>query len=116
MPKMPPRPCTQARCNEMATSKGRCEQHQVEPWQSSKGKTPSDRGYGYVWQKTRKRALVRDSYLCQVCLKSNRLTLATEVDHILNKAQGGTDSLDNLQSICTDCHKIKTIEERKKCK
>jgi 5-methylcytosine-specific restriction protein A len=97
----------------MATVKGKCEDHQPEPWKSSQGKTASERGYGHHWKKIRKRALIRDSYLCQECLKTNILTKATDVDHILSKKKGGTDRLENLQSLCNPCHKIKTIEERR---
>ena len=113
MPKMPPRPCTTARCSNMSTNKGKCEEHQPEPWQSSIGKTPTERGYGAKWKRIRKRALVRDNYLCQDCLSRNILTNATDVDHILNKKRGGTDAIDNLQSLCNPCHKAKTIEERR---
>jgi len=30
------------------------------------------------------------------------------VDHIKAKAFGGSDAWDNLESLCDDCHKIKT--------
>ena len=69
------------------------------------------RGYGNEWDKIRKYVLVRDDRLCQVCLKKGRLTPGNEVDHITPKATGGTDDEDNLQTICTACHKEKTIKE-----
>ena len=50
-------------------------------------------------------------HLCQPCAGSGRITIAKEVDHITPKSKGGEDSLDNLQSICTDCHKAKTAED-----
>jgi len=112
MPSMPPRPCTQPRCKNMATKHGRCDDHQPEPWVSNKGKSRHERGYGSKWVKVRGQALKRDGYLCQVCLRDGILTNATEVDHILNKAKGGTDALSNLQSICTKCHKAKTQAEK----
>jgi len=40
------------------------------------------------------------------------VTPATEVDHIIQKANGGTDDLNNLQSINRECHKIKTAREQ----
>ena len=112
MPFMPPKPCATPRCRNKAKEKGRCEDHQPEPWFSSKGKTPTERGYGYQWQKIRGKALLRDGHLCQICLKTGRITTATEVDHILNKARGGTDSLANLQAVCKPCHTEKTLKER----
>lgn len=69
------------------------------------------RGYGAVWEKLRVRVLKRDDYLCKVCLAKGRITAATQVDHIKQKAKGGTDDLDNLQSICDPCHADKTYRE-----
>lgn len=72
-----------------------------------------DRGYGRAWQQLRQTVLERDRYLCQcaVCRSSNRVRLATEVDHIVPKARGGTDALSNLQAINADCHKLKTLAD-----
>ena len=40
------------------------------------------------------------------------ITAGSEVDHILSKAKGGTDDLNNLQLLCKECHKKKTQEEK----
>ena len=80
-------------------------------WDTDKRGNRHQRGYGYTWEKTRKQILVRDDHLCQVCLNQGKLTPGNEVDHIIPKAKGGTDDQDNLQTICTDCHKQKTIKE-----
>lgn len=69
------------------------------------------RGYGREWDKLRAQALGRDKYLCQPCLQTNRVTPATQVDHKQARAAGGTDDLDNLQSICGPCHDAKTAKE-----
>ena len=74
-------------------------------------KSAHERGYGWHWKKIRQMILVRDNYMCQPCLEKDRLTPATEVDHIIPKAKGGDDNPDNLQAICTDCHKAKTTQE-----
>lgn len=71
-----------------------------------------DRGYDWQWVKLRGHVLRRDYHLCQPCHRSGRTTEATQVDHIIPKAQDGTDDMDNLQSICEPCHKIKTAEEK----
>lgn len=39
--------------------------------------------------------------------------MAREVDHIVPKAQGGTDDDGNLQAINVLCHKAKTLRERR---
>lgn len=70
-----------------------------------------ERGYGSAWDKVRKLALKRDRHLCIPCLAGGRPTQATQVDHIKPKAKGGTDDMDNLQSICTECHEAKTAQD-----
>ena len=79
---------------------------------SQNGKTASDRGYGYKWQKLRQLVIRRDKGLCQECLRLGFVTAGSEVDHILSKAKGGADDLDNLQLLCKECHKKKTKEEK----
>jgi 5-methylcytosine-specific restriction protein A len=37
--------------------------------------------------------------------------MATAVDHIIAKADGGTDDDENLQPICDECHRMKTARE-----
>lgn len=115
MPKLPPRPCTAPRCKEMAVKAGKCVKHYVKPkaWVSSESKTAAERGYGPEWRKLRKRIMARDTHLCQECKRNGIMTQAKEVDHIVNKASGGTDEDDNLEAICTPCHKKKTILERR---
>jgi len=39
--------------------------------------------------------------------------VAHEVDHIIPKAQGGTDDPGNLRAINRDCHRAKTQKEAK---
>lgn len=73
--------------------------------------TRHQRGYGSQWDKLRKLVLEFDKYLCQPCKRAGRVTPATEVDHIKPKSLGGEDDADNLESICTDCHKDKTQRE-----
>lgn len=68
-----------------------------------------ERGYGTAWDKLRKQIMQRDCGLCQPCAKANKITLAVAVDHIKDKAKGGTDEPSNLQSICEPCHTAKTM-------
>ncbi len=56
------------------------------------------------------KALERDQNTCVKCGKT-----ADEVDHIREIWEGGPEfDLDNLQSLCHDCHVAKTNESRKK--
>ena len=77
-----------------------------------------ERGYGKEWVKARKLAMERDHGLCQVCRKAGRVSLATEVDHIVSKARAvllmwpaaRVNAVENLQAICSPCHKEKTAK------
>lgn len=67
-----------------------------------------ERGYGTHWDKLRKVILRRDNGICQCpeCMGGKkRLRIATEVDHIKPKAEGGTDDESNLRAVNSDCHK-----------
>jgi len=56
----------------------------------------------------RKRFFVmkRDSFACALCGASGH-GIRLEVDHKKPFAQGGTDELDNLQTLCFDCNRGK---------
>jgi len=76
----------------------------VQPLQVS----ASTRTRGSAWMAIRAQILARDCGLCQVCNMAGNLTLARDVDHIRELADGGTDDAGNLQAICGPCHKGKT--------
>ena len=67
------------------------------------------RGYGARWRKLRRYVLSLNPMCCDC-----KRTVATEVDHITRKADGGTDDLFNLQGLCHECHKVKTLQENSK--
>lgn len=54
----------------------------------------------------RKRFLImkRDQYRCRLCGAAG---VAIEVDHIVPVARGGSDALDNLQTLCFQCNRGK---------
>jgi 5-methylcytosine-specific restriction protein A len=87
-------------------------------------KSRHERGYGAAWVKLRARVLQRDCGLCQVCKRAGRVTIATQVDHIVSKANATRlkwtpaqiDHENNCQSICGPCHLAKTEEEQGKTK
>lgn len=73
---------------------------------------PRSRG---VPTKLRRRILARDRKTCQIQGPYCSVT-ATMVDHIIPVAEGGTDKVHNLQSVCESCHKIKTQEEAQRAR
>jgi 5-methylcytosine-specific restriction endonuclease McrA len=40
--------------------------------------------------------------------------VGNEVDHVIELAAGGEDSIDNLQVLCNACHKVKTAKYNSK--
>jgi 5-methylcytosine-specific restriction endonuclease McrA len=52
------------------------------------------------YKQVRLQVLARDRWQCQLCGKSTNL----EVHHQHSRAQGGKDQLENLISLCSDCH------------
>lgn len=71
-------------------------------------KNPDVKGWGYQkgidygYANARAHALDRDNYTCQCCgAKKVRL----EVHHIRFRQNGGSDDLENLITLCEDCHK-----------
>ena len=77
------------------------------------------RGYGGKrWQHLRRAVFLRDKYICQqpgchrICLDSSPdHSHRPHCDHIVAKADGGTDDKSNLQTLCGSCHSYKTATE-----
>ncbi len=64
------------------------------------------RGYCSArWKNLRLLVLHRDP-VCVMCQQP-----ATEVDHVVPKASGGEDTMQNLQGLCKRCHSRKTALE-----
>lgn len=51
--------------------------------------------------------LERDGFRCKLCGKSSQ-DAKLEVDHIIPVAKGGTDSINNLRTLCIDCNRGKS--------
>lgn len=57
------------------------------------------------WARTRALVLARDKYVCRLC--HNPEPRANSVDHIIPKARGGSDSMNNLQAAHMECNQRK---------
>ena len=99
------RPCIQ--CGAVTTNGTRCPAHELKQWRGVVG-SASARGYGAAWRTLRKRILERDP-TCRWPEGCDRPS--TDVDHIMNRARGGTDDPSNLQGLCRDHHRAKTRRE-----
>ena len=54
----------------------------------------------WAWARLRRRVFDRDGWQCVVCHSRARL----ECDHIEGLAEGGTNELTNLRTVCRPCH------------
>ncbi|WP_334037900.1 HNH endonuclease [Burkholderia gladioli] len=114
MPKKAPTPCRHRGCRRLVETPGYCDEHKADAvgWRPDRERgNRRERGLAPNWERTRAEILKRDKSLCQACLRRDRVTLATTVDHIVNRAEGGTDDPANLESLCDSCHKAKTAKE-----
>lgn len=66
----------------------------------------TQRGYGSsAWQRTRLLVIARDGGICQHCgLLVPPHGGEAHIDHIKEKALGGSDALENLRLLCRSCH------------
>ena len=61
------------------------------------------------WYQAREQALERDGHKCVQCGSEEDM----EVDHICERTDGGSNYLENLQTLCKSCHNEKTAESRR---
>ena len=61
----------------------------------------------HISQSIRHEVFVRDNYKCVECGASKE-DIPLEIDHIISIAQGGTDEMSNLQTLCKTCNLTKS--------
>lgn len=83
---------------------------EVGKFDIQKMKDPTIKGVGYQkgdlygYQTVKQFVLARDNYTCQVCKqKGGKL----KVHHIVYRSLGGTNTVDNLITVCAECHTAK---------
>ena len=104
MPSRAPSQCLEPGCGGLAYKGSRCAAHKGQ----ADAARPNAAARGYCsarWKRLRLLVLHRDP-LCVVCKQP-----ATEADHVVPKADGGEDAMDNLQGLCKACHSSKTNRE-----
>jgi hypothetical protein len=58
-----------------------------------------------ISMRTRFLIFKRDRYKCKICQNTGVLL---EVDHVIPRALGGSDKVDNLQTLCLECNRGKS--------
>lgn len=99
---MPKRPCLD--CGVLTEASSYCPFHsrvRRAARQRRKKRSPSsERTRSAAWKRLRHQCLLRDGFACVVC--GSRVSL--EAHHLRAVADGGADSLDNLETRCFNCH------------
>ena len=62
------------------------------------------RGPAFGLANKREAVFVRDNYTCKVCGKSLKDKAILTTHHNIHRSEGGSDSVDNLVTVCTSCH------------
>lgn len=107
MPVSPPTRCGEPGCYEL-TTQGRCEQHQRKAWANRS--TAWGSGSTRKWRTHRAEQLKREP-ACRWCGSRNDL----QVDHIRPLSEQGSKwDADNLQTLCTSCHEVKSDQDRRR--
>lgn len=89
---------------------------EVGKFDIQKMKDPTIKGLGYQqgelygYQTVKQFILDRDNYTCQVCKrKGGKL----KIHHIIYRSLGGTNTVDNLITVCAECHTAKNHQSGK---
>jgi 5-methylcytosine-specific restriction protein A len=107
MPTAPPHPCRAPRCRALIATGAWCAAHQPREERPSAAR----RGYDRTWRGKWRRTILEREPLCRVCAARGLVVAATDVDHLVPRADGGAESVANLQPLCHACHSAKTRRE-----
>lgn len=111
MPFKPKKPCAYPGCPNLTHEKY-CEQHKKDgvPYDKLKEKEYDKsrahihkKRYNKQWESVRN-AYIRSHPLCERCYAQHIATSAEIVHHIVPLSEGGSNSVDNLMSVCRKCH------------
>lgn len=95
--------CAQPGCPNRAP----CPQHTPQPWANAKERRAGELT-GRALQQRNRRIMARHRGVCHWCGRTG----ANQIDHVIPRAEGGTDTDDNLRPIHQrPCHAEKTQHE-----
>lgn len=109
----PLRRCNHALCREKIREGRFCQKHDyrragVQEKQKDRERgSSSQRGYGANWRRIRD-VIMAERGICESC----RAGPATDVHHLIKKADGGLDTRENLVALCHSCHSKETARGR----
>jgi 5-methylcytosine-specific restriction enzyme A len=100
-------------CPELVRDGPRCPEHfrALRAEMDSLRPSAARRGYDATWRRIRLAHLRREP-TCRFCAERGRVNAATEVDHIVALADGGSHADSNLRSLCKPCHSGRTARDQ----
>ncbi len=108
MPTRPRHPCAHPGCPRLVATGARCPEHTAA---QPKRPSASAQGYGAPWRKIRAAQLQAFPFCSHVEHGRRCPKMATDVHHIVRKVDGGSDSFDNLASLCHEHHSGATLAD-----
>ena len=107
---LPLKGCIESGCHQLVRGKSRCEEHAKARVRASESKSEARRiRSSLAWQKTRaeKRRL---NPCCEDCAQKGITRVAVEIHHVESLATRPEKALhlENLRSLCRDCHRAST--------
>jgi 5-methylcytosine-specific restriction protein A len=113
VPHRPPHGCAEPGCPELVRHGARCVEHDRALKAEIDATRPSAarRGYDANWRKIRLAHLRREP-TCRFCAARGLVSAATDVDHVVALADGGTHADSNLRSLCHSCHSARTARDQ----
>ena len=112
MPMKPRQACSVPGCPRDAVTRGRCTEHQRQ--RDRERAKSGERGFDKAWR------IIRDEYIAYhpKCSATDEAAMrdhkqfgdaATDVHHVRDYRDGGTDDWSNLVSLCHRCHSRETL-------
>jgi len=106
MPYKPKKPCKYPGCSKLTDGKY-CAEHAHLMYQRY-NRQERDPEINARYQNDEWRS-IRETYIisypfCEICKKHGKLVRAEEVHHIVPLAEGGSNAVSNLISLCHRCH------------
>lgn len=89
-------------------SYGLAESEDSAPVYVEKGKKEGvvfDKLHRSFWDERKRQVFQRDNWRCRQCSS----VLQLQADHVVNRSSGGTHDMSNLQTLCANCHYMKTM-------